>query len=239
MLIRCDHTPSPERLTLRLAFADMRDGLSYLQTQKAILALLGAILFINFFFAPITGNFIPFFVRTDLAGAPSYLLDGVLTPELWSSVFSVFFGLGSLIGAAILSARKAAEKCGHRIAVLLCAEAAVMIALSLGYWLLVDKGGGLNVYLAAFTAACLIQGLLIAHINIPATTAMMRMVEKDKLSKISSITSIGAQGMIPVASVLAGAVLQSLGSTCLLFACSLGFAAAAVLLLLNKPVREL
>ena len=51
--------PSPEQLTLRLAVRDMRDGLVYLRTKRAILAMLGAILFINFFFAPVTGNFIP------------------------------------------------------------------------------------------------------------------------------------------------------------------------------------
>ena len=239
MLIRCEHTPAAERLTLRLAFGDMRDGLNYLRTQKAILALLGSILFINFFFAPVTGNFIPFFVRTNLADAPDYLLKGLLTPELWSSAFSVFFGLGSLAGAAILSARKPADKCGYRIAVLLCIESAIMIALTFCYWLLVDRGNSLNVFLAVFCAGCLIQGLLIAYINIPASTAMMRIVDRDKLSKVNSITSIGSQGMIPIASVLAGAVLQAFGSTVLLLACSLGFTVTAVLLLINKAIREL
>ena len=239
MLIRCEHTPTAERLTLRLAFGDMRDGLKYLRTQKAILALLGSILFINFFFAPVTGNFIPFFVRTNLADAPSYLLKDLLTPELWSSVFSVFFGLGSLAGAAILSTRKPADKCGYRIAVLLCIESAIMIALTFGYWLLVDRGNALNVFLTIFCAGCLIQGLLISYINIPASTAMMRIVDRDKLSKVNSITSIGSQGMIPIASVLAGAVLQSFGSTVLLFVCSLGFTITAVLLLVNKSIREL
>ncbi len=85
-LIRYEHTPSAGQLTLRVAFRDMRDGLDYLKGRKAVLALLGTMLFINFFFAPVGSNFIPYFVRTDLAGAGSYLLDRVLTPELWSSV---------------------------------------------------------------------------------------------------------------------------------------------------------
>ena len=238
MLIRFEHVPSAEKLTLRLAFADMGEGLRYLRARKAIMALLGAMLFINFFFAPITGNFIPYFVRTDLANAPSYLLDKVLTPELWSSVFTVCFGAGSLIGAAVLSARKPAEKCGHRIAVLLCAISAIMIAVTVSYWLLVDRSNGLNAMLPVFSAACIVLGILIAHINVPATTTMMRIVDKDKLSKVSSITNIGSQGMVPIASVLAGAVLQSFGSTALLAVCTLGFTVTAVLLLVNKPVRE-
>ena len=239
MLIRYEHTPSAEQLTLRVAVRDMRDGLKYLKTQKAILALLGTVVFINFFAAPVTGNFIPYFVRTDLAGAPSYLLDHVLTPELWSSVISMCIGIGSLIGAAVMSARKPAEKCGHTVAVQLCVNAAVMILLSLGYWLLVDRGSGLDIFLPLFCAGGFVTGLQLSFINIPITTAVMRVVDKDKLSKVNSIISIGAQGMIPIASVLAGVVLQSFGSSVLLFFCSLGFSVMAVLLLLNKPVRDL
>ena len=114
MMIRYEHRPSQEQLSLRLAVRDMAEGVRYLKTKRAILALLGAILFINFFFSPVTGNFLPFFIKTDLAQAPSYLLDKTLTPELWSSVFSVCFGLSSLLGAAFLSARKQEEKCGFK-----------------------------------------------------------------------------------------------------------------------------
>ena len=239
MLIRYDHTPSPERITLRLALSDMRGGLDYLRSQKAILALLGAVLFINFFAAPVTGNFVPYFVRTDLAGAPSYLLDKVLTPELWSSVISMSIGAGSLIGAAVLSARKPAEKCGRSVAVRLCFNAAVMVALAAAYLLLVDRGGSLNAFLLLFCSGCFVSGLLISFINVPVSTAVMRTVDRNKLSKVNSIISIGSQGMIPVSSVLAGAVLQSFGSSVLLFACALGFTATAVLLFLNRPVRDL
>ena len=44
---------------------------------------------------------------------------------------------------------------------------------------------------------------------------------------------------LPIASAIAGAVLQSFGSSVLLFVCALGFTATAVTLLINKPVREL
>jgi len=239
MLIRCPYTPPASRLTLKTALRDMGDGVKYLKTQKAILALLGAVLFINFFAAPVTGNFIPYFVRTDLAGAPSYLLDHILTPELWSSVISVCIGLGSLIGAGILSARKPPEKCGHTVAVQICYNAAVMIFLALAYWLLAARGNCLNVFLPLLCAGGCVSGLLLSFINIPVSTAIMRVVDRDKLSKVNSIISIGSQGMIPIASVLAGIVLQSFGSAALLFICSLGFTATAVMLLMSKPVREL
>lgn len=239
MLIRCPYAPPRDRLTLKTALSDMGDGLRYLRTQKAILALLGAVLFINFFFAPISGNFIPYFVRTDLAGAPGYLLDGLLTPELWSSVFGVCTGIGSLLGAALMSTKKQPEKCGYSVAVRLCIEAALMVSLTFLYWLTVDRGNALNVFLLCFCTGCFLVGLFLSFINIPISTAMMRVVEKDKLSKVNSIVSIGSQGMIPISSVLAGAALQSFGSLTLLAVCTLGFSVTAVLMLINKPVREL
>ena len=45
--------------------------------------------------------------------------------------------------------------------------------------------------------------------------------------------------MIPIASVLAGAVLEGLGSSVLLIACSLGFAVTALFMLCSKQIREL
>jgi len=239
MLIRYGHTPPEEPLTLRSAARDMRDGMNYLKEKKAILTLLGSILFINFFFAPMGSNFIPYFVRTKLAGAGSYLLDRVLTPELWSSVISVCIGIGSLAGAAILSSRKPAEKVGHRAAVYVSLDAVLMIILTLCYWLAADRGNLLNVFLAVLAGGCLLFGLLNAWINIPLSTALMQVVDRDKLSKVNSIISIGSQGMIPLSSVLAGAVLQSFGASTLLFACTFGFTVTAVLMLVSKSLREL
>jgi hypothetical protein len=114
-----------------------------------------------------------------------------------------------------------------------------MISMTLIYWLTVDRGNAVNTFLIAFSSGSLVLGLMVAWINIPATTVLMRIVDRDKLSKVNSITSIGSQGMVPIASVLAGAVLQSLGSSVLLLICALGFAVTAVMLLVNKPVREL
>ena len=239
MFIRCAHIPSTEKLTVRLALSDMGEGLRYLRGQKAVMALVIAILFVNFFISPIGSNFIPYFIRTDVAPAPSYLLDRLLTPELWTSVFSMLIGLSSLVGSVILSARAQELKCGHKVAVRLCFMAGITVALTVSYWLLVAKGLSLNAFLLLFCLGCLLLGALLAFINIPISTTMMRIVDKDKLSKVSSILSILTQGLVPIASVLAGAVLQIFGSSILLLACSVGFTAAALFLLMNKQAKEI
>lgn len=239
MFIRYEHRRPEGKLTVKVALGDMRSGISYIRTQKALVALTVSILFINFFLEPMTGNFIPFFIKTDVAGAPSYLFDRLLTPELWSSVFSVLFGISSLAGAVVLSARPQIERVGRRTGKLLLGMALVLIALALSYWLLVARGVSLNAFLIAFCVGSLLLGILIVNINVPISTAMMRIVDKDMLSKVSSFISIASQGLTPIASVLAGAVLQYVGSTILLAVCALGFTAAAVMLLLNKHAGEI
>ena len=239
MFIRYDHQPSREKLTLRLALSDMGDGLRYLKTQQALMALMAAILFINFFFSPLGSNFLPYFVKTDVAAAPGYLFDRVLTPELWSSVFSVMIGVSSLVAAALLSAQPQEDKCGRRVAKRLGCIAIVMILLTVSYWLLVDRGLSLNAFLVLFCVGALLIGFLVVMINVPVSTVLMRLVDRDKLSKVSSIISIASQGLIPISSILAGASLQYLGSTLLLLICSLGFTATALFILFNKKVQDI
>ena len=239
MFIRYEHKPSEEKLTLRLALSDMGDGLRYLKTQKALMALMAAILFINFFFSPLGSNFLPYFVKTDVAAAPSYLFDRFLTPELWSSVFSVMVGLSSLVGAIILSALPQEDKCGRKVALRLGYIAVVVLLLTASYWLLVDRGLSLNAFLILFCVGALLIGFLVVMINVPTSTVLMRVVDRNMLSKVSSLVSIVSQGLTPISSVLAGAVLQYLGSTILLLACALGFTATALFLLFNKKVQDI
>ena len=239
MFIRYDHTPSPESITLRLAVSDTKDGFRYLRSQKAIMAIMGCVLFINFFITPVTGNFIPYFIKTELGAASDYLFESFLKPELWFSVFNVCIGVSSLIGAAVLSARKQEERCGQKVAQRLCIFSGVMIALALGYLWLVDAGVSLNGFLLLFSAGCLAVGFLLSFINIPLSTTIQSRVEKDKLSKVGSLLNIGSQGMIPIASVLAGAALQAFGSTVLLGICAVGFTITAILMLTNKHIRTL
>ena len=239
MFIRYMHQKRAEKLTLKTAFSDMKEGVSYMKTQKALMILMIAILFVNFFMAPVYGNFLPYFVKTDIAGAPDYLFDRLLTPELWASVFQVLIGVSSLIGAAILSAQKPKDKCGKDVTLGLLVMAVLMIVMTLSYWLLVARGVSLNAYLAILCVNCLFLGFILARINIPINTTIMRVVEKDKLSKVNSLISIASQGLTPIASVFAGAILQGFGSTVLMVFCTGGFVATSLILLFNKRVKEI
>ena len=239
MFIRYEHKVSEEKMSLRLAVEDMRDGLRYLNTQRAIMAVMAGALFINFFFSPVSANFIPYFIKTDLTRASGYLFDRLLTPELWSSVLSVLLALSSLLAALILSVRPQADKCGYRVALRISVMACVMVAFTLGYWLLVERGLSLNAFLLLGCAVSVCIGTLLSLINIPMNTAMMRVVDKGMLSKVSSIISVLSQGLVPISSVLAGLVLQYLGSVWLLAGGALGLAVTSLVLLGSRHIREI
>lgn len=239
MFIRYAHVPKEDRLTLRTALKDFGEGLRYIKAQKALLAMMFAILFINFFFAPVASNFIPYFIKTDIAGAEHYLFDRLLKPELWSSVLEVLIGLSSMVGALILSARPQKEKVGRSVSWWLFVMAMLLMLLTGGYWILVAHGVSLNAFLILMSVGCCLIGFDVVQINIPVGTVIMRIVEKDKLSKVNSVISISSQGLIPIASVLAGLILQGLGSTALLVFCTIGFTATALLMLFNPRVKEI
>ena len=238
MFIRYAHEPKEGKLTLGAAVSDFGDGLRYIKAQKALLAMMIAILFINFFFTPFVSNFVPFFIKTDVAGA-DYLFRSLLTPELWSSVLSVLIGLSSLIAALILSTRQQAEKVGRTVSYWLLLVAGIMLAATVGYWVFVVRGVSLNAFLIMLCIGSLLIGWGVTNINVPTTTMLMRIVEKDKLSKVNSVINISSQGLIPIASVLAGLILQGLGSTALLIFCTVGFFITALTLLLNPRTKEI
>ncbi len=239
MFIRYEHKKSDEKLTIKLALADMKDGFVYLKGQKAIVALLVAILFVNFFIAPFSSNFLPFFIKTDVTGASSYLFDNILTPELWSSVISVVIGISSLVASAILSARQQDKKVGHKVSMLIFVMAVLMLMLTGAYWVFDADKISISTFLIILLAGTFAWGFILPNVNIPISTTFMRLVDRDKLSKVSSIMAVLSQGLVPIATALAGVILQYMGSTVLLLVCSVGFTAAALFMLLNKEVKTI
>ena len=84
-----------------------------------------------------------------------------------------------------------------------------------------------------------VYGGLAGYIGGRTDMILMRIVDRDRLSKVNSLTSIGSQGMIPIASVLAGVILEAFGGTALLAFCSAGFTVTALSLLFSRSFKEL
>lgn len=240
MFIRYEGTNEKrdEKLTIKMVFGDIRDGFKYLATIKAVLAVMICILFINFFFSPIFDNFIPYFIATDVAST-DYLFHEAFAPEMWSSFFSVAFGVGSLIMGIVMSALKPREKYNGIIRYSMLAIALTVGIFATLYGLFVGGVLTLNVLLVLTTILFVIIGVLLVLVNVPSTTAMMRIVDKDKFGKVSSVMNIGSQGLIPVAMLLGGVAISGLGPLGMIIICAAGLLIPSLALFFIRPVREL
>lgn len=226
-----------EKLTIKAVFSDIKDGFKYLSSIKALLVMMVCILFINFFFSPIFENFPPYFIATDISGT-NYLLHDVMAPEMWSSFFSVAVGLGSLIMGIVFSNLKQAEKCNRVVRWSMIGVSLLVILMAFFYALFINSVIDINALLITILVILFLIGVSIILINVPSTTAMMKIVDKDKYGKLSSVLNIGSQGLIPFSVFLGGLALTYIGSLGLLIACATGLLITSVVLFFAPSVRN-
>ena len=200
--------------------------------------LLIAILFVNFFFSPVGSNFIPYFVATDIANS-DYLFKEFMQPEMWSAIISVAISIGSIVSAIILSTKKQKEHIvkGLRLAFILVSSLFVLITV--GYILFANGVYGINAYLIGLVIGCLILGMVLVLINVPTSTKLISMVEKEKLGKVNSLVDVGSQGLFPLAEFLGGLIISTLGVSALLIACTLGFMLITTFICVNRQIGKL
>lgn len=227
-----------EKLTVRAAFHDIGDGFKYLASIKPMLVMMICVLFINFFFAPIFDNFMPYFIATDVASSDYMFREG-LQPEMWNSFFSVAFGVGSLIMGIVLSMMKQKEKCNVTVRYSMMAVSVILGLFAMFYGLFQHGFVEMNPLLIITIAAFFLIGVLVVMINVPFSTAMMRIVDKDKFGKVSAVTSIGSQGLTPIAMLLGGAAISGIGPLGLLIICAGGFLVTSLFLFFTPSIREL
>ncbi len=238
MFIRYDHQRNEEKLTVKAAFSDIGAGIKYLFGFKPLFYLIIAMLFINFFFAPISENFIPYFVATDVAKG-EYLFKDIMKPEMWNSIISVAIALGMIIMAIVVSTKKTGSTIIKGLRISFVVLDAVLVGLAAIYFIFSRGVIPLNAMIITMTIGAFCVGLLLPTINIPSSTKIMTLTEKDKLGKVSSVMDVGSQGLIPLASFLAGTVINGLGAPWLLVICALGLVLVTVFICANKHIGQL
>lgn len=238
MFIKYDYQKSEDKLTVKQVFADIGDGMKYIFTLKPLLFLMLGILFLNFFVAPLSSNFLPYFIATDVA-SHDYLFNNLIQPEMWSSIIEVAYAIGMIIMAVILSTRPKKDKIYKGLSISLGIFCSLYIVLTTFYILFAKETIGINTMLIAFVPIGLVMGMTLVTINIPISTTMMTIVDKDKLGKVSSVIDVGSQGLIPLSNFLAGLVIAGLGPSWLCIASTIGLTLMTVFLVLNKHVKQL
>ena len=238
MFIKYNYQKNEDKLTVKQVFKDIGDGMKYIGKLKPLLFLMLGILLLNFFVAPLSANFLPYFVATDVA-SHNYLFSNFLTPEMWSSVIQVAYAIGMIIMALILSSRPQKDRIYKGLSISLIIFAALYVVLTVIYMLFVNNAADINVMLVAFVPIGITMGMVLITINIPITTKMLTIVDKDKLGKVNSVIDVGSQGLIPLSNFLAGLVISGLGASWLCIISTVGLSFMTIFLVLNKHVKQL
>ena len=238
MFIKYDYQKNEDKLTVKQVFKDIGDGMKYIGKLKPLLFLMLGILLLNFFVSPLSANFLPYFVATDVASR-NYLFSNFLTPEMWSSVIQVAYAIGMIIMALILSNRSQKDRIYKGLSISLIIFAALYVVLTTIYVFFVNNLANINVMLIVFVPIGITMGMVLITINIPITTKMLTIVDKDKLGKVNSVIDVGSQGLIPLSNFLAGLVISGLGASWLCIISTAGLALMTIFLVTNKHVKQL
>lgn len=239
MFIKCNRSnEEKEKLSLKNVFIDIKSGFSYFVEVKPIFIIVMGVLVFNFFFSPLYSNFIPYFIVTDVAGT-NYIFSEIMEPELWESVFSIGVGVGSLIMGIILSAMKQKEKYNKMIKIPFILISFLIGVFALCYLLFAKEIVSINFLLIFMLIAFVLVGSLSVMINVPSTTIMMILIDKDKFGKVSSVVNIGTQGLIPLSTFLAGIFITYFSSVGLLFICFSGVSIVSIILLFSKAIKDI
>ena len=238
MFIKYDYQKNEDKLTVKQVFKDIGDGMKYIGKLKPLLFLMLGILLLNFFVSPLSANFLPYFVATDVASR-NYLFSNFLTPEMWSSVIQVAYAIGMIIMALILSNRPQKDRIYKDLSISLIIFAALYVVLTTIYMFFVNNLADINVMLIAFVPIGITMGMMLITINIPITTKMLTIVDKDKLGKVNSVIDVGSQGLIPLSNFLAGLVISGLGASWLCIISTAGLSLMTIFLVINKHVKQL
>ena len=238
MFIKYDYEKKEERLTLKTVFSDIGIGIKYIFNIKPVLYLVICILFVNFFVSPIGSNFIPYFIATDVKGS-DFLFCNIMEAEMWQSILEVVIGLSMGVMSIIISMKEMKKSISKGLCIQFALFSLVVLGLSLSYILFSKNLYGINTLLIMLCCGSLFMGLILPNINIPTSTTLMTIVDKDKLGKVVSVMDIGSQGLIPLANLLAGVAITYLGVSALLIICTLGLILMTVFVIINKEIRKL
>ena len=115
----------------------------------------------------------------------------------------------------------------------------ITILISLNFLLFIELSDNLNTFLIITLFLMFLCGISMIIVNIPIATYRYKIVDKNKLAKVNSLTAIGSQGLIPIASFLGGVIISQFGLLYLFCFCSLGILTTSILLSLSKTVRNI
>lgn len=223
MFIKYDHkSHSKSTHSAKEMLLDIKEGVKYLYHQKGILAIMIMALSFNFFVSPTFSSALPIFIKFGLAEESSYLFQNTLNPEHWYSIMSIAISVSAVIMSIIISRQKTKEKYGKSLKRALLGFTFPILVISAVMILYYQNIVHVNVVLLTVTMMMFLLGFANISFNVPVSMIMQRQVDRSMLGKVSSVSNVLSQALIPFASLIAGFIIAKLSISMLYVFCSIG-----------------
>jgi MFS family permease len=215
-------------ITIRTVLIDIKEGFVYVVNLKPILWLLIIASMLNFFTVPMVANGLP------------YLFEVVLDVDpINFSIIMASFPIGIIITSVVLGSVKQKEKISPLIFRGLFGMAFSMLFSVAALQLLFLEVITFFWFMVITTSVFFIMGLFNGYINIPFSVAIMKVVDKNKLGRVTTIMGLISNGLSPIAITLGGLVLQAFGLLALFYGAAIAMIITAFWAFSNKYVRQL
>ena len=236
MFIKTSFKKTNDKLTIKQVKEDFIGALKYLYPKKAILTFMCGVLVINFFLSPVMSNAFPYIVKTTIASS-DYLFKDKINPELIQSLFTICFSLGSIITGIILANSKKKINVSLQIKFFLTFMGILMVFLVINYFIFANRS--INIFIIITCVINIMVGSSIIGVNVPISYTMQTKIDKTMLANVLSLMNIGSQGLIPFATLLGGIIINRFGVQILLVYSAVGFLLTALVIDLNKTIKNL
>ncbi|XMB73167.1 MFS transporter [Mycoplasmatota bacterium WC30] len=223
-----------QKTKLDSVFKDIKSGIKYLFNYKAMFSLLLMALFLNFFSVPLFQNAIPYFIEFGLGKEVTFLFDGFMTVENWFSVIMLASSVSGIIMSLILSRRRPKESYAKDLRVALIAFSVFGLFIG-GYMSLYHLGYlGVNYILILLPVTMFLIGFASVGFNVPVSITFQKKIEKSQLGKVTSLSSVLSQALVPISALVAGLLISKISIIAVYAFCGIGMTAVVILYLSNK-----
>jgi len=226
--IRTKEENVQHKITLRNTLVDIKEGFSYLWTLKGIrnMMLIAAIL--NFFTAPIIVNGLPYLFTVELDVNPMYY-----------SMLLASYPVGIIVSSILLGSRKQKERVSPLMVKGLFGMSFSFSVFAVTTYLLLNQSITFMLFMIIALIAIVITGFFNGFLNVPLGVAIMKSVEKDKMGRVFSVTSIISNGVTPIAIAIGGVAITYLGMNNLFLIACVALFITSFMTLKNKAVSKI
>lgn len=216
------------KITFRNTLIDVREGVSYLVKFKPIFNLVLIAMLLNFFTAPVVTNGLPYLFNTELGYLPIYF-----------AFVMASYPIGVIVSSIRLATQATPEKVSPQIngglfwMAIFFSITALIIYLHINDYLLFVP------FMVLTCITIIFMGYANAYVNVPFNTAILKVVDRDKLGRVNSSLSLISNGLTPIAIAFGGMIVQYIGVMSLFYIAILAMFLTFLLAKNNKEFNTL